>query len=54
MTIFYCLRFEPPPNLEEQAPVFIFPKNRMAQLYPQALGSLFFASYDPQGYGGGN
>jgi hypothetical protein len=25
----------------------------MARLYPQALGSLFVASYDSQGYGGG-
>jgi hypothetical protein len=25
----------------------------MAQLYPQAMGSLFVASYDSQGYGGG-
>jgi hypothetical protein len=25
----------------------------MAQLYPQALGSLFVASYASQGYGGG-
>jgi hypothetical protein len=25
----------------------------VAQLYPQALGSLFIASYDSQGYGGG-
>jgi hypothetical protein len=25
----------------------------MAQLYPQALGSLFIASYDSQRYGGG-
>jgi hypothetical protein len=25
----------------------------MAQLYPRALGSLFVASYDSQGYGGG-
>jgi hypothetical protein len=25
----------------------------MTQLYPQALGSLFVASYDSQGYGGG-
>jgi hypothetical protein len=24
----------------------------MAQLYPQALGSLYVASYDSQGYGG--
>jgi hypothetical protein len=41
------------PNLEGQVPVFIFPRNRVAQLYPQALGSLFVASYDSQGYGGG-
>jgi hypothetical protein len=41
------------PNLEAQVPVFISPKNRVAQLYPQALGSLFVASYDSQGYGGG-
>jgi hypothetical protein len=26
---------------------------RVAQLYPQALGSLFVAFYDSQGYGGG-
>jgi hypothetical protein len=25
----------------------------MAQLYPRALASLFVASYDSQGYGGG-
>jgi hypothetical protein len=25
----------------------------MAQLYPQALASLFIAFYDSQGYGGG-
>jgi hypothetical protein len=41
------------PNLEGQAPVFISPRNRVAQLYPQALGSHFVASYDSQGYGGG-
>jgi hypothetical protein len=29
------------PNLEGQVHVFISPRNRMAQLYPQALGSLF-------------
>jgi hypothetical protein len=28
------------------------PQNRVAQLYPQAPGSLFVASYDLQGYGG--
>jgi hypothetical protein len=41
------------PNLEGQVPVFIFPRNSVAQLYSQALGSLFIASYDSQGYGGG-
>jgi hypothetical protein len=32
------------PNLEGQVPVFISPRNRVAQLYPQALGSLSVAS----------
>jgi hypothetical protein len=41
------------PNLEGQVPVFISPRNRVAQLHPQALGSIFIASYDSQGYGGG-
>jgi hypothetical protein len=41
------------PNLEGQVPVFISPRNRVDKLYPQALGSLFVASYDSQGYGGG-
>jgi hypothetical protein len=35
-------------NLEGQFSVFISPMNRVAQLYPQALGSLFVA-YDLQG-----
>jgi hypothetical protein len=39
-------------NLEGQLPVFISPRNRVAQLYPQALGSLFVAFYDSQSYGG--
>jgi hypothetical protein len=41
------------PNMWDQVPVFISSSNRVAQLYPQTLGSLFFASYDSQGYGGG-
>jgi hypothetical protein len=41
------------PNLEGQVPIFISPRNRLSQLYPQTLGSLFVASYDSQGYGGG-
>jgi hypothetical protein len=52
VTIFYSqIRYSP--NLEGQVPVFISPRNRVAQLYSQALGSLFIASYDSQGYGGG-
>jgi hypothetical protein len=34
-------------------PVFISLRNRVAQLYPRVLGSLFVASYDSQGSGGG-
>jgi hypothetical protein len=40
------------PNLEGQVPVFTFFRKRVAQLYPQTLGSLFIPSYDSQGYGG--
>jgi hypothetical protein len=41
------------PNLEGQVPVFVTPRNMVALLYPQVPGSLFVASYDSQGYGGG-
>jgi hypothetical protein len=41
------------PNLEGQVTVFISPRNSVARLYSQALSSLFVASYDSQGYGGG-
>jgi hypothetical protein len=41
------------PNLECQVPTFISRRNRVAQLYPQALGSLSISFYDSQGYGGG-
>jgi hypothetical protein len=41
------------PNLESQVPVFISPRHRVVQLYPQALGSLFVSSYGSQGYDGG-
>jgi hypothetical protein len=40
-------------NLESQVLVFISHWNMVAQLYPQALGSLLFASYDSQDYSGG-
>jgi hypothetical protein len=42
-----------PPNLEGQVPIFISPRNRVAQLHPQVLGSIFVASYDFQCYGEG-
>jgi hypothetical protein len=41
------------PSLEGQVPVFVSPRNRVTQLYPWALGSLFVTSYDSQGYSGG-
>jgi hypothetical protein len=40
-------------NLEDQVSVFMSPSDRVAQVYPQALGSLSAAFYDSQGYGGG-
>jgi hypothetical protein len=46
-------QFRDSPNLEGQVPVFISPRNRVARLYPQALGSIFVASYDSQSCGGG-
>jgi hypothetical protein len=50
VTILYC---RDSPNLESQVPVLISPRNRVAKLYPRALGSLYVASYDSQGYGEG-
>jgi hypothetical protein len=32
--------------MEGQVPVFISPRNRVAQIYPRALSSLSVASYD--------
>jgi hypothetical protein len=37
------------PNLEGQVPIFIFPRNRVAQLYSQALSVCFVVCYDTQG-----
>jgi hypothetical protein len=53
---FYIVRssaFCPTPNLEEQVSVFMSPSDRVAQLYPQAPGSLFVALYDSPIYDGG-
>jgi hypothetical protein len=41
------------PKLEGQVHVLITLRDKVAQLYPQALGSLFVTSYDLLGYGGG-
>jgi hypothetical protein len=37
-------------SLEDQVPVFISPRNRVSQFYPQARGSIFFDFYDSQGF----
>jgi hypothetical protein len=43
------------PNLEDQAParVFMSPRDRVTQLYPQAQGSLFIAFHNLHSNGGG-
>jgi hypothetical protein len=38
MSLFYCFYFWDSPNQEGQVPVFISPRNRVAQLNPRALG----------------
>jgi hypothetical protein len=51
MIIFCCIRFETPPTWRARSP-YLSPRNRVAQLYPQVLGSLFVVSYDSRSYGG--
>jgi hypothetical protein len=41
------------PNVEDHIFVFMSSSDRVAQLHPQAPGSLFVAFYDSQGYGRG-
>jgi hypothetical protein len=41
------------PNKEDQVFVFMSPRDRVAQLYPQAPGSLFVLFCYSQGYSGG-
>jgi hypothetical protein len=43
----------PTPNLKDQTPVFMSLSDMVAQLYPQAPGSLFVTLYDSQGCGRG-
>jgi hypothetical protein len=50
MTIFYCTGSRLPPTWRVRAPVYISSRNRVAQSCPQAMGSLFVAYYDSQGY----
>jgi hypothetical protein len=40
------------PNLEDQVPVIISPRNRVTQWYPEPLDPIFIASHDSQGCGG--
>jgi hypothetical protein len=54
LTIIYVSQIWDSSNLEGQVPVFMSPSNRVAQLYPRALGSLYVASYNSQGYSGGS
>jgi hypothetical protein len=39
----------PTPNLEDQVSVFMTPGDRVAQLYPQELGTHFSRLYDMHG-----
>jgi hypothetical protein len=45
MTTFYCLKFETPPTWGARSRIYTSHPNRVARLYPQALGSLF-VSYE--------
>jgi hypothetical protein len=49
-TTFYCLIWDSC-NLEGQVPVFIYPRKRVAQLYPPGTGFPSCRLYDSQGYG---
>jgi hypothetical protein len=53
MTIFHCLRFETPPAWRARSPYLHSPGTGCPVIHPEALGSLFVASYYSQGYGGG-
>jgi hypothetical protein len=51
MTIFYCLRFKTPQTWRTRSPYLCPPGTGWPSYTPKALGSLFVASYDSQGYG---
>jgi hypothetical protein len=45
------LRFETPPTWGARSPyLYIYPRNRVVQLYPPALGCIFVIAYVSQGY----
>jgi hypothetical protein len=46
---YFTVLFETPPTWRARFLYIYLPRNRMAQLYPQALGSLFVTSYDSLG-----
>jgi hypothetical protein len=51
MITFYFLRFDTPQTWRARS-LYLYPLgNRVTQLYPQALGSLFVPSYYSHGYG---
>jgi hypothetical protein len=52
LTIIYSL-IKDSTNLTDKVPVFVSLKNRIVQLYPRALISLFIAYYDTRDLGGG-
>jgi hypothetical protein len=53
MTIYFTASDSRLPQPGGPGPVFISPRNRVAQLYSQALGHLFITSYNMKGYSGG-
>jgi hypothetical protein len=50
---FFFFLIRDTPNLEGQVPVFISPGNRVAQLYPRAMGSLLSPLTTRRDYGRG-
>jgi hypothetical protein len=52
MIIFYCLRFQTPPTRRARS-AYLSLRNKVAQLYPQKLGSFLVSSFELLGYSGG-
>jgi hypothetical protein len=50
---YFTVSSETSPTRRARSPYLYPPRNRVAQLHPRALGPLFVASYDSQGYDGG-